>query len=619
MLENNMKKLVWGAFIAFCAVNLNGCALPEKPRVSSLPSSSAGQTSSVSARDSGSSENLEQSASSAMQSQQEIVEKNIQTAVPSPDYVNDRISEYKQKLDRWKELDNQSVINKPSDNDSAQMVRCFRQLQDVLNGYKELRTRMSQAQGSDAASGTGNDEIFQLQKNDIAFLEGECGRLLAESEKKNVAWTPPVEGADLTQFESMIDQYAGKKEYEEVVQVWSKIPESQTAQAHLRTKILYAQALTYLHQEEKAAGMYQKVVDQMADSSEQATDIVSLRKVLADLYTASGNYRSAAKQYQEISVDYEKIGQLEEWSKLQLAILDQSGGGSPELTDFSAILRDYLGFVPERDGYKTLPQIEKFQKDYPYSPVSANVDLIRNSTSSAADKWFNGLMTEVDNLARQNDINKALRVLENMPSDIISPEKQLAINAKTEDLQTAEAVASEAGKMAKVQDLQNQWNNGLLLANEGRYEEALAVFTTLLDTELSSKARTKIDELSLEAANADRKKAADYFIRFTRTDDVESKKKLLVESRKLLKNILLKYPKVEIAAKVQGNIERVEQEMNAIDPNLVYMADRGMEPSVQDNDSGRAVTEPEQPETMTPTTRTQSPPIIQTGIQPPVN
>lgn len=614
-----MKKLVWGAFIAFCAVNLNGCALPEKPIVSSLPSTPAGQTSAVSDRESGSLENLEQSASSVMQDQQEIVEKNLQTTVPSPVYVDDRIYEYGRKLERWKELDNQSVTTTPSDKDAAQMVSCFRQLQDVLNGYNELRTRMLQIQASDAASGIGNDQIFQLQKNDIAFLEGECGRLLAESDKKSVVWTPPAEGADLTQFETMIDQYAGKKEYEEVVQVWSKIPESQTDRVHLRTKILYAQALRYLHQEKKAAGIYQKVVDQMADSSEQATDLVSLRRVLADLYTASGNYRSAAKQYQEIYGDYEKIGQIEEWSKLQMAILDRSGGGSPELTDFSAILRDYLGFVPERDGYKTLPQTIKFQTDYPYSPVSANVELIRNSTMAAADKWFNGLMTEVDNLAREKDINKAIRVLETLPSDILSPEKQLAINAKMEELQTTEAVADEAGKMAKVQDLQNQWNNGLLLANEGRYEEAVAVFTTLLDTEFSSKARAKIDELSLEAANADRKKAADYFIRFTRTDDVENKKKLLVESRKLLKNILLKYPKVEIAAKVQGNIERVEQEMNLIDPNLVYMADQGMAPTVQDNDSGRASTAPDQPETMKPTTGEQTPPAIQTGIQPPVN
>ena len=52
-----------------------------------------------------------------------------------------------------------------------------------------------------------------------------------------------------------------------------------------------------------------------------------------------------------------------------------------------------------------------------------------------------------------------------------------------------------------------------------------------MDTEYSTKAETKIKELSLEAAKADRRKAADLFIRFTKTTDPESKKKLLVESR----------------------------------------------------------------------------------------
>ncbi len=39
-------------------------------------------------------------------------------------------------------------------------------------------------------------------------------------------------------------------------------------------------------------------------------------------------------------------------------------------------------------------------------------------------------------------------------------------------------------------------------------------------------------------------------------------------------SILVKYPEVEIAPKVIGNIERVEQEMTALDPNLIFAADQ---------------------------------------------
>ncbi|MGB3212232.1 MAG: hypothetical protein WBB19_16135 [Desulforhopalus sp.] len=584
-----MKKIAWGAFIAFCAVNLSSCALPEKQRVSH-PSSTVSpiQSSPVLVEDSRDPNSFDQQGGLDIETaQQGVVEKSTEAVLPSMAYINDRIFEYGRKLDRWKELDSQSVSMNLKAEETQQMVRCFRRLQGILNGYSDLRYKMLQAQKVDVATKISNEEIFELQKNDISFLENTCGRLLADSEDKSVGWNQREAGADLSQIETLIDRYAANKEYEEIIQVWMKIPESQVGRVHVRTKILYGNALMYLHQEEKAAEIYQQVVDQMSDSDKQATDLVSLRKVLADLYTASGNYSSAATEYKNISEDYQKIGQLQEWSKLQLSILDRSPTGSTELKEFSEMLRNYLGFIPERDGYKIVWQAEKFQTAYPYSPVASNVTLIKDSVKEAADNWFNSFMTEVDALGDEKQFVKALRMLETIPTDIISAEKQLVLKAKNEELLLAEAVESETDKMAKMQDLQNQWNNGMLLAKGGRYDEAIVVFTNLVDTQYSVKAETKIKELSLEAAKADRRKAADLFIRFTKTADTESKKKLLVESRKLLKNILVKYPDVEIASKVVGNIQRVEQEMNAIDPNLVFMADqqdmrRGRDAGIED-------------------------------------
>ena len=613
-----MKKIVWGAFVAYCAISLAGCALPEKPRVGQLPqSTSPKQTSPVYIQE-GESQGTEQPGYLDIddQPQEKTVEAGVGADVelPSAMYVNDRIFEYGRKLDRWKELDSQSVNMQLKDEEAAQMVSCFRQLQNVLNGYSNLRNKMLQTQMTDVAAKIGNEDIFELQKNDIAFLEGECGRLLADSKDKSVGWNQREEGADLTQLETLIDRYATNKEYEEIIQVWLKIPDFQLGRVHLRTKILYGNALMYLHQEEKAAEVYQQVVNQMTDSDEQATDLVSLRRVLADLYTASGNYRLAATEYKNISQDYLKIGQLEEWSKLQLSILDRSKDGSPELKQFSDVLRNYLGFIPERDGYKIIWQAEKFLASYPYSPVVSNVELIKDSVKAAADKWFNGLLGEVNNLGQEKQFAKALKLLETVPTDIVGPEKQLVINSKKEELQLAEAVENETGKMVRMQDLQNQWNNGMLLAKGGRYEEAIVVFTNLLDTEYSTKAEAKIKELSIDAAKVDRRKAADLFIRFTKTSDIESKKKLLVESRKLLKNILIKYPDVDIASKVAGNIERVEQEMNKIDPNLVFIADQEAAAKDQGDRLDSSFAMPDQ----NTTTRDKAP-IIETDLPLPIN
>lgn len=506
--------------------------------------------------------------------EQVIIEENLGGGFPSIAYINDRIFEYGNKLSRWKELDAQSASAPLNDGDANEMVRCFRRLQNVLNGYTNVRSKLMQAQQVITSEHVTAEEYFQLQENDVSFLEDSCGRMLADTEKDRLGWQQREEKADLAQLETLIDRYAGNKEFEEVIQVWQQIPESQVARVHLRTKIQYGNALMYLHQEEKAAAIYQQVVDQMTDSNEQATDLLSLRKRLADLYTASGNYRDASSQYKKISDDYVNIGRLEEWSKLQLSILDRATEGSPELTEYSAMLRNYLGYIPEKDGYKVIWQTEKFLTDYPYSPVASNVDFIKTQLTLAADNWFNGFMTQVDQLVGEKKFTEALELLETIPQDIIGPEKQLGIKSKNEELLLAEAVEKETEKMARIQELQHQWNNGMLLAKERRYDEAIVIFTNLLDSEFATKAEEKIAEVSLEAAKADRRTAANLFQRFTKTTDLEGRIKLLLECRNLLKSILVKYPGVEITGKVTGNIERVEQELNAIDPMILVRADQ---------------------------------------------
>ncbi|MFW2367452.1 MAG: tetratricopeptide repeat protein [Desulforhopalus sp.] len=587
-----MKKIVWSAIAVCCAFTLWGCAVPEKTKVSPPYSRTAPVSAQPTTGYPPPSQTIETgsepktvSTPSYLDIDEDPLEEagavEFEVVLPTMAYVNDRIFEYGRKLERWKELDSQSVTMELSEDDTVQMVRCFRRLQNVLNGYSGLRTQMLQAQKVTTAKQISNEEIFELQKSDVAFLENYCGRLLADSEDQSVGWDQREEGADLAQLETLIDRYSANREYEEVIQVWSQVPEYQIGRIHLRTKILYGNALMYLHQEEKAAEIYQQVVDQMSDSDQQATDLVSLRRVLADLYTASGNYKAAEREYKKISNDYENIGRLEEWSKYQLSILGKSMEGSPELGEFSSMLRNYLGFIPEQDGYKVVWQAEKFLADYPYSPVASNVDFIKYAAQQDADKWFNRFMGDVDRLGAEKQFVEALELLETLPKDIINADKQLIIEDKNEALLLAEAVDRETNRMALIQGLQDQWNNGLLLAKAGRYDEAIDLFTNLLDTEYSVKAEIKIEELALEAAKADRRQAANLFIRFTKTTDIESRKKLLIESRRLLKNILVKYPEVEIAPKVLGNIDRVEQEMIAIDPGLVALADQQERQSVQ--------------------------------------
>jgi len=502
-------------------------------------------------------------------SSQSTADVSTVMVLPSMDYVNDRIFEYGRKLDRWKELDEQSLVMTLTDEQTETMVRCFRDLQKVLNSYGRLHDDLLQRNVIAESELFSTRDVLDLQKMDIAFLDSECGRMLGGTKDKAAGWQQRQEGADLNQVETLIERYSSSKEYDEVVQVWLQIPAYQVDRIDLKTKILYGNALIYLDQQEKAAEIYQQIVDEMSVSKEQPTDVLSLRKLLADLYTASGNYFAAEGQYDQISKDYLNIGQIEEWSKLQLSILDRSAKGSPELSEYSRLLRSYLSFRPEKMGYTIVWEADKFLQNYPYSPVTSNVDVIREDALQKADEWFTGFFGQVDSLVDEKKFQDAMELLQTIPKEVIGPEKILEIKTKTDELVLAEAVERETLKIERMQDLQRRWNEGMVLADNDDFDGAIAVFTALLDTEYSSKAQVKIEELSLQAAKADRREAAELFIRFTKTTDVEAKKKLLIESRSILKQILVKYPDVEIAQKVKGNIDRVEKEMNELDPMLL--------------------------------------------------
>jgi hypothetical protein len=265
------------------------------------------------------------------------------------------------------------------------------------------------------------------------------------------------------------------------------------------------------------------------------------------------------------------MASIEDWAILQRSILKRGEQAGPELKDYSDLLKKYLGFNPAKDGYTVVWQADKFLQTYPYSPVASNVDLIRTAAREQADKWSKKALVTTDEPIEKKPDPVALVKRETIPDiappSIPAPQPQLSVN--TGDAIIAEKVESEAVKLKKIQELEGRWNEGVRLMEGAQYDKAIEIFTPMLGTEYSSKADKKIAEASLLAAEAERRKAADLFIRFTKTSDVESRKKLLVESHRCLSDILVKYPGVEITEKVLSNIKRVEKEMNAIDPNLI--------------------------------------------------
>jgi len=101
----------------------------------------------------------------------EIDPAKVQGTLPSMDYVNDRIFEYGRKLESWRQMDAQSVALELSQENTEEMVSCFVDLQGVLDGYNQLRADMLRLNTSSAPLIISSEEVMDLQKSDISFLE----------------------------------------------------------------------------------------------------------------------------------------------------------------------------------------------------------------------------------------------------------------------------------------------------------------------------------------------------------------------------------------------------------------------------------------------------------------
>jgi tetratricopeptide (TPR) repeat protein len=574
-IMNQVKSVL---LVICCSMIMSGCFYEPKRNVDS-----AAPVASKHSQPSGATENEDRAKRSIQPVERSgAAVADAERIMPSVEYVTGRISEYNKKIDRWRERDSQAAVLRIPADESEKMVGCFRELQKVLNGYNRLHDFLLR-QASMPTNGTMSaQEVYELQQSDIAFVDGFCGQVVAGESK---GLRKSEEPGNLSSVEAVIAQHAANGKFEELVQTWNQMPETTAARVSMNTKILYGKALMALQQEEEAVKVFRQMVDQMASPDGQAADLLSLRKILADLYIASGHYRDAEVQYLEISKEYKNMVGIEDWAILQRSMLARGEQGGPELKDYSDLLKNYLGFSPARDGYTVVWQADKFLQTYPHSPVASNVDLIRTAAREQADKWSDKTGIKTDEPAAKKpdqDIDQDILVKRETTPDVIAPPPamQPQVSPNAGEATITEKVVSEAVKLEKTQDLERRWNEGIRLMEGAQYDKAIEIFTPMRETEYAAKADKKIAEASLLAAEAERRKAADFFIRFTKAPDVESRKKLLIESRKCLLDILVKYPEVEITEKVRGNIKRVEKEMNAIDPNLIQQTGRvgGEEP-----------------------------------------
>lgn len=551
----------WPNKIAWCLVlMLSGC-VAQKQVID--PYAAKQQRDDISARQEGEGIKVE-SSSQDMQEPAVLPVKDL--LMPTLTLINDRIYAYEQKLEALRELQEQTMSRPPSQETLNAMSDCRAQLQRVLVEYNALNQRLLQKTDLQAAQLLAADSLLQLSEKDINYLESSCQNLMVAPLVSPQQL--PVQTKSLHAEEQLLKAAAAVDDYATVISHYEQLPLEAGQVPSFDTTFLYGQALLKTSREPEARKVFTDLLS-IIRKQDQAQWEFRLMQLIGDLEFGLEIFDGAKDKYKELAAIYEGLSSKNEWALQQVSALDRNVYQTDEVRSYAQLLKAYLGYNPDRDGYGVVEQAEKYIAKYPYSPVASNADLVLERAKTEADAWLKSVLARIDSLVEEKKFQEALLLIERVPRDILPVEKQEMLRRKNDQLLTAESISIETSRLVQEQELQEEWNQGMLLLEAREYDQAIEVFTSLMASSYAGKARERIDEAAKLAAKEDRQRAAEIFMRANRTGDLESKIKLLFASRKLLQDILIKYPQSGLSDKVNRNLVRIEEEINRIDPTLL--------------------------------------------------
>lgn len=514
--------------------------------------------------------------------------------IPSLTRINRRISSYEKKIKILQDVDDRADSLDFSPDQHNQVTNCRLQATDLLADFKHLQNQLLREQPIQKTSDLINKSLPDIEKKDIVFLEGDCRKWLTGCAYSAAHGNSADDG---TSVESFMNSSLDSGDYSDVISRYQSLVLSPGEEPGIGISYCYGIALMKTGREREAVRVFNTLLERTREQGAKQWE-PKLLKLLADLDFGLGNYTTARSRYEALERLYGELGSQNDWARRQLTALNYAGSHSGEVHDYAALLLGYTSYNPQRDGFTVVQQAQAFQQKYPASVIFSSVSDLEQKAAEEAEKWFGNLLEHVDRLSAEHNNEDALLLIEKVPSDILPMDKQAILQLKKnslagaasgalveqdtiqeEILQTTtpaeSSVAPESGQVGEPGDgsaahvevdaLQATWDEGMALMQAKDYDKSIEVFTGLLNTSFGTRAGLQIEEASRLAAQDDRKKAAELFVRAGRSTDLGDKRELLLSSRRLLEDILRKYPRAGLQEKIRRNLNRIDQELAAIE------------------------------------------------------
>jgi len=508
-----------------------------------------------------------------------------QEGAPAADqirYIEKRVTLYEKKFQQWLELHPQEDTDF-SPWPSLDPDSCLDKLDALLSGYTELLNLLRSGLSTDesARQQQGMHEMLQL---DIAFLESDCEnsvspRMPAPENGRMADGEPEIAAA---QAERLINQYFTEEDYEQVIAVYQLLIKTYPAVVPSPgcTK-KYGLARLHTGDIEEATDVFRQALTEL-EPKNQVLDPWALQRLTADLLLAEGKPAEAQAMYEKLLASSETFNNVYTWANHQLALIDAYAVTDPQMTYYLDLLRAALVFDRKNlSPLDLLAKADKIIRTFPNTPVADNAIQIRQDIENQLREWIDASLIQVDGLVAKKEFQPALTLLAAISAVHLPDNLQEQVQMATDVVKMAEKQEEETQKLLLEQSLAMQWKSSNVSLDSQHYDSAIAGFASLLDTPYSAEARQKIQEATNLAAAEQRKEAATLFIKAIKTPSPESKKELLLESRRLLQDVLRKYPEADIIDKVTQNLTTLEQQIQQIDPALLEDTDEDLKDAVE--------------------------------------
>ncbi|WP_417910581.1 hypothetical protein [Candidatus Electronema sp. PJ] len=504
-----------------------------------------------------------------------------QVLEPALATISGRITAYEQRLRDWQDLGSRQESLNLTPDEIKQIVSCRNRVADLQDAYKGLQERLLQEQLPKLSREQLFSSLQDFKEKDIAYLEGDCPKLfnsLSSPAASSKTAQEQVSPSAVSQQESK-PQDDGQPVQEEV---------TSAAQQELSGSSLRKQGIELLKtgHEQEARSIFVNLLTSARRDGDRQLEISALQ-MLADLDFGHQEYASARRKYVELR---QLESSLADRAGKYIAALEAVGTRRDELDAYAALLLGCLTYNPDKAGFTVVQQASEFIHLFPDSPLLTDAEDWSRKIEKEAEEWFSSLISEIDRLlvAQKND--EALKRLEQIPLDILPLDKQDILRQKraalpltTESVQATPPAAASAAPVPErnetvqsnpvqqasplsdpVSVLQETWDKGMAAMQSEDYDQAIELFSKLRGTEFATKAEGKIEEAERLAGENVRKKAAGLFQQALNAADPAAKKELLLSSKSLLENILRKYPRAGIEAKVKKNLSSVDRELAAV-------------------------------------------------------